>query len=196
MDVGGTSTHTTTGPTSKVLVHTVLVFPCVGVTRYYKPLQLALVVKEKNGGKLNSHLWFFSAFVKQLQPDYCVVSPRLGDHLHCRAGVCYVCTRGRASLPSPAPPHSCPHVLRCLHAATGRGHYPAARCPVQAVRHSAAEPPGVTYPSHQYATHTGFCYTNVSSSYVPAVHPGRGRVRRDRSAQPPTVQHDRGLPAL
>jgi hypothetical protein len=41
--------------------------------RYYKPLQLALVVKEKNGGKLNSHLWFFSAFVKQLQPDYCVV---------------------------------------------------------------------------------------------------------------------------
>ena len=40
---------------------------------YYKPLQIALAVKEKNGGKLNSHLWYFSAFVKQLQPDYCVV---------------------------------------------------------------------------------------------------------------------------
>ncbi len=41
---------------------------------YYKPLQIAVAVKEKNGGKLNSHLWFFSAFVKQLQPDYTVVS--------------------------------------------------------------------------------------------------------------------------
>jgi hypothetical protein len=40
---------------------------------YFKPLQIALAVKEKNGGKLNSHLWFFSAFVKQLQPDFCVV---------------------------------------------------------------------------------------------------------------------------
>ncbi len=47
--------------------------PAPTIHRYYKPLQIALAVKEKNGGKLNSHLWFFSAFVKQLQPDYCMV---------------------------------------------------------------------------------------------------------------------------
>ena len=40
---------------------------------YFKPLQIVLAVKEKNGGKLNSHLWYFSAFVKQMQPHYCVV---------------------------------------------------------------------------------------------------------------------------
>jgi cellulose synthase/poly-beta-1,6-N-acetylglucosamine synthase-like glycosyltransferase len=34
----------------------------------YDPLQLCLVVKEKNGGKLNSHLWFFSGFMPQLEP--------------------------------------------------------------------------------------------------------------------------------
>ena len=52
---------------------------------YYKPLQIALAVKEKNGGKLNSHLWFFSAFVKQLQPDYCVV----GQSCHRRHSCCW-----------------------------------------------------------------------------------------------------------
>ncbi len=63
---------------------------------YYKPLQVALVIKEKNGGKLNSHLWFFAAFVKQLQPSYCVVSEatpprRTRDPL--RSGVCSIfCT--------------------------------------------------------------------------------------------------------
>lgn len=41
---------------------------------YYKPLQIVMAVKEKNGGKLNSHLWYFSAFTKQLQPDYTFVS--------------------------------------------------------------------------------------------------------------------------
>jgi cellulose synthase/poly-beta-1,6-N-acetylglucosamine synthase-like glycosyltransferase len=40
---------------------------------YYKPLQIVMAVKEKNGGKLNSHLWYFSAFAKQLQPDYVFV---------------------------------------------------------------------------------------------------------------------------
>lgn len=40
---------------------------------YFPPVQILLAVKEKNGGKLNSHLWFFSAFSKQLQPKYCVL---------------------------------------------------------------------------------------------------------------------------
>lgn len=37
---------------------------------YYQPLQVVLAVKEKNGGKLNSHLWFFSGFCTQVQPTY------------------------------------------------------------------------------------------------------------------------------
>lgn len=40
----------------------------------YSPLQVALVVKEKNGGKLNSHLWFFSGIVRLLNPEFCIVS--------------------------------------------------------------------------------------------------------------------------
>lgn len=55
---------------------------------YYKPLQLVLCVKEKNGGKLNSHLWYFSAFTKQLQPDYTFVSAggvgRRAGSVYCR----------------------------------------------------------------------------------------------------------------
>jgi chitin synthase len=62
---------------------------------YYKPLQIALAVKEKNGGKLNSHLWFFSAFVKQLQPDYCVVRVN-GRHTALHYSIPLICesTRG------------------------------------------------------------------------------------------------------
>ena len=40
---------------------------------YYQPLQIILCIKERNGGKLNSHLWFFSGFCKQLQPEYTFV---------------------------------------------------------------------------------------------------------------------------
>ena len=42
----------------------------------YRPLQIALAVKEKNGGKLNSHLWYLSGFARQVMPEFCVV--RLG----------------------------------------------------------------------------------------------------------------------
>ena len=35
---------------------------------YYEPIQLILAVKEKNGGKLNSHLWYFNAFARTLNP--------------------------------------------------------------------------------------------------------------------------------
>jgi len=37
---------------------------------YHYPLQVMLAVKERNGGKLNSHLWFFSGFCVQLNPKY------------------------------------------------------------------------------------------------------------------------------
>ena len=37
---------------------------------YYPALQMVLAMKEHRGGLLNSHLWFFTAFCKQLQPMY------------------------------------------------------------------------------------------------------------------------------
>ena len=37
---------------------------------YFPPLQIALAIKEKNGGKLNSHLWAFTAFASSLNPKY------------------------------------------------------------------------------------------------------------------------------
>lgn len=40
---------------------------------YYPPLQLIYALKEHNGGKLNSHLWFFNAFAEQLLPTYTVL---------------------------------------------------------------------------------------------------------------------------
>lgn len=40
---------------------------------YHHPLQCVLGLKERNGGKLNSHLWFFSSFAVQLNPKYCVL---------------------------------------------------------------------------------------------------------------------------
>eukprot|EP01138_Halocafeteria_seosinensis_P006487 gb/GECG01006631.1/.p1 GENE.gb/GECG01006631.1/~~gb/GECG01006631.1/.p1 ORF type:complete len:123 (+),score=11.79 gb/GECG01006631.1/:1-369(+) len=40
-------------------------------TSYFQPLQLLVAVKEKNGGKLNSHLWVFQAFSRCLNPKYC-----------------------------------------------------------------------------------------------------------------------------
>ncbi|RHY39101.1 hypothetical protein DYB30_006661 [Aphanomyces astaci] len=37
------------------------------------PMQLLYALKEHNGGKLNSHLWFFNAFAEQLNPTYTVL---------------------------------------------------------------------------------------------------------------------------
>ncbi len=34
----------------------------------FDPMQCVFLVKEKNGGKLNSHLWYFGAFARQLNP--------------------------------------------------------------------------------------------------------------------------------
>jgi chitin synthase len=34
---------------------------------YYQPLQTILAIKERNGGKLDSHDWFFNAFAEHLQ---------------------------------------------------------------------------------------------------------------------------------
>ncbi|KAE9029746.1 Chitin synthase [Phytophthora rubi] len=40
---------------------------------FYPPIQLMYALKEKNAGKLNSHLWFFNAFSEQLLPTYTVL---------------------------------------------------------------------------------------------------------------------------
>jgi cellulose synthase/poly-beta-1,6-N-acetylglucosamine synthase-like glycosyltransferase len=37
----------------------------------YPPLQILFGLKERNGGKLDSHLWFFNAFANHLNPKYC-----------------------------------------------------------------------------------------------------------------------------
>jgi chitin synthase len=36
----------------------------------YPPLQINFALKERNGGKLSSHLWFFNAFSNHLNPKY------------------------------------------------------------------------------------------------------------------------------
>ncbi len=41
---------------------------------HFQPLQVILAIKEKNGGKLNSHLWFFSGFVRRINPRVTFVS--------------------------------------------------------------------------------------------------------------------------
>ena len=40
---------------------------------YYLPMQVVFALKEKNGGKLNSHLWYMSGFCGQLNPKYCLL---------------------------------------------------------------------------------------------------------------------------
>ena len=44
---------------------------------YYPPMQLMVGLKARNGGKLNSHLWFFTAICRQLSPEFVLVSPPL-----------------------------------------------------------------------------------------------------------------------
>ena len=39
----------------------------------YPPMQTMFCVKEHNGGKLDSHKWFFDAYCAQLNPTYVVV---------------------------------------------------------------------------------------------------------------------------
>lgn len=40
---------------------------------FYPPMQIIYALKEHNGGKLNSHLWFFNAFSEQILPTYTVL---------------------------------------------------------------------------------------------------------------------------
>lgn len=51
---------------------------------YYRPLQLIFALKERNGGKLNSHLWYFNAFCRQLVPKYTFLLD-VGTHPQARA---------------------------------------------------------------------------------------------------------------
>ncbi|EQC33166.1 hypothetical protein SDRG_09152 [Saprolegnia diclina VS20] len=39
----------------------------------YPPTQVVFALKEHNGGKLNSHEWYFNAFAEQIQPEYTVL---------------------------------------------------------------------------------------------------------------------------
>ena len=43
---------------------------------YFPPMQLMLDLKARNGGKLNSHLWFFTAICRQLRPEFVAVRER------------------------------------------------------------------------------------------------------------------------
>jgi chitin synthase len=38
--------------------------------KYFPPLQTIFAIKQHNGGKLDSHYWFFTAFCKQIDPTY------------------------------------------------------------------------------------------------------------------------------
>lgn len=40
---------------------------------FYHPMQLLLAIKERNGGKLDSHNWFFNAFAEHLQAKFTVL---------------------------------------------------------------------------------------------------------------------------
>jgi len=40
---------------------------------FYQPMQVIFAMKERNGGKLDSHDWFFNAFTEQLQAKFCVL---------------------------------------------------------------------------------------------------------------------------
>jgi len=43
------------------------------MSEYFLPMQIVFCVKARNGGKLNSHLWFFRGFCELIQPHYTFV---------------------------------------------------------------------------------------------------------------------------
>jgi cellulose synthase/poly-beta-1,6-N-acetylglucosamine synthase-like glycosyltransferase len=45
--------------------------------RFQVPVQIMFALKERNGGKIDSHWWFFMGFCSCLKPDYCFVSSDL-----------------------------------------------------------------------------------------------------------------------
>jgi chitin synthase len=40
---------------------------------FFPPLQIIFALKEHNGGKLDSHMWYFNAFADQIRPTYCIL---------------------------------------------------------------------------------------------------------------------------
>eukprot|EP00475_Leptophrys_vorax_P012055 TRINITY_DN1849_c0_g1_i16.p1 TRINITY_DN1849_c0_g1~~TRINITY_DN1849_c0_g1_i16.p1 ORF type:complete len:677 (-),score=134.14 TRINITY_DN1849_c0_g1_i16:57-2087(-) len=46
---------------------------CKSTGAKHKPIQMMFALKEKNGGKLDSHWWFFSGFCPFFKPDYCIL---------------------------------------------------------------------------------------------------------------------------
>jgi len=58
--------------------HTLRIHKDENYDYYYPPLQCVLAIKEANAGKLDSHLWYFSAFCDSLNPSFCGVrTPRV-----------------------------------------------------------------------------------------------------------------------
>eukprot|EP00474_Spongospora_subterranea_P005503 CRZ05961.1 hypothetical protein [Spongospora subterranea] len=53
------------------LFESTLLIPSENMSGPAQPLQTIFALKERNGGKLDSHHWFFNAFSAQIQPTYC-----------------------------------------------------------------------------------------------------------------------------
>ena len=129
---------------------------------YFKPLQMLLAVKEKNGGKLNSHLWFFSGFCRQIQPVYTFVRVPCARRLSVGTGALSCARGGSSSMWEQCP--CCPR-SRCY----------TTRCRRVRVR------PGRARQRHRRAS--GSCHRRASGSRAgePA---GRRRVRRTLTRKP------------
>ena len=61
-------------------------------SEYFLPLQTIFMVKARNGGKLNSHLFFFKGFCEMINPVYTVVwfPPRSPPSLTTHGSPCKV----------------------------------------------------------------------------------------------------------
>jgi chitin synthase len=50
------------------------------MNEYHLPMQMMFALKERNGGKIDSHWWYFAGFAAVLNPDYCFVSSLIEFH--------------------------------------------------------------------------------------------------------------------
>ena len=57
--------------------HTVQLSRHTSQDSYFAPVQMQFALKVRNGGKLNSHLWFMIGFCRQIQPRYVLLLPRV-----------------------------------------------------------------------------------------------------------------------
>lgn len=88
----------------------------------YCPMQVVFAIKEHNGGKLDSHKWFFDAYCRRANPEFVVVRYTSGAAL---SRLC-LCSR-LVNL----------RLLRHPSTACGCGHSPQLSCHLQPCRHHA-----------------------------------------------------------